>query len=370
MIYFNAGWSSPLAPGVLEAVESVFRMESELGPTSLAGLRHAECWEERCRSSLARLLGCDPGDLLLTHGSQDGIARVLLNLSWGAGDAVVTTSLEHAALRDGCRVLASRNGVQIHTVEIGEGEKSKEAAAKIVKAVIHTRPRLVAVSHVQYGWGLYIPLETVREAARQTGALLLVDGAQSVGHLPVRLDEVQADFYTVSGQKWLGGPSGTGALFINRESRNVLEQPMDGRGWGSGGETHGHSPGGRHSLCGHSVALIAGLTAAVDALSTDGLAHLLTRACGLERLLRIELAGSPVHVVGPDAEECNGMLALRIDGATPDKLQSWLEDYHKIIVRRVAKASAVRLCITGRHGEDDIRLTAKALREAAELLPR
>ncbi|MBS1807659.1 MAG: aminotransferase class V-fold PLP-dependent enzyme, partial [Acidobacteria bacterium] len=347
---------------------SVFRTESELGPASLAGLRNAEEWQGRCRASLAHLLKCNPEELILTHGSRDGIEQVLVNMAWDAGDSVVTTSLEHSALRDGCQALTKQYGVNVRIVEISEGDRSDEAVEKLVEAIMHTMPRLIAVSHIQYGWGLYIPLGAVREAARRTGALLLVDGAQSVGHVPIRLDKEQADFYTVSGQKWLGGPSGTGALFVRGDigSANGQSRHDTGLGWENHNPDHGL--GNRPARSGHSVALLAGLTVAVDTLREEGVVWRLNHARGLERLLRRELVESRVQVVGPHIEECNGMLAIRIEGITPDRLQLWLETTHGIAVRRVAKIGAIRLCITGQHVEEDIRRTAKALQEAAEVL--
>ncbi|MBS1789688.1 MAG: aminotransferase class V-fold PLP-dependent enzyme [Acidobacteria bacterium] len=368
MIYFNTGWASLLAPHVLETMESVFRTESELGPASLAGLRNAEEWEERCRASLARLMKCNHEELILTHGSRDGIEHVLVNMAWGVGDSIVTTSLEHSALRDGCQALAKRHGVNVRIVEIGESDRSDEAVAKVVEAIMDTGPRLVAVSHLQYGWGLYIPLEAVREATRRIGALLLVDGAQSVGHVPIRLDRDQADFYTVSGQKWLGGPSGTGALFVRRDIGNAHGQSRHETGSGWENYNSGHFLSNRPVLSGHSVALLAGLTVAVDTLCEEEVARRLDHARGLERLLRRELVESRVQVVGPHIEECNGMLAIRVEGITPGRLQSWLEETHGIVVRRVAKIDAIRLCITGQHVEEDIRRTVKALREAVEVL--
>ena len=82
-------------------------------------------------------------------------------------------------------------------------------------AAIGPATRMVAVSHVLWTTGLVLPLPEIAAAAHAAGATVLIDGAQSGGAIPLDMAATGADFYAVSGQKWLLGPQGTGALWVH-----------------------------------------------------------------------------------------------------------------------------------------------------------
>jgi selenocysteine lyase/cysteine desulfurase len=357
MIYFNSGWISPMSDDVFNAIKVAFGEDAAFGPASLKGLRNAETIERRCRAALSRLLSCEADDLVITHGSRDSINHVLESISWNSSDKIVTTNLEHPALSKGCGVVAQRFGVDIHVVDIDESDSSIEAEAKLVEAISKTQPRLVAVSHIQYMWGLHFSLEKIGEAVRNTGGMLLIDGAQSAGLIPIRLDTLNIDFYTISGQKRLGGPSGTGALFV----RNLSESPY------LNDKNCFRYLRNRH-LSEHNVSLIAGLTTAVEAAVADNLGEQLSRIIELAGLLRSELRESDVQIVGSPDDNYNGMLAVSMDGIPSARIQLWLEEIHKIIVRKLPTFDAVRLCIDKTHDRETIIQTAKVLRDAAKTL--
>ncbi|MER3485696.1 MAG: cysteine lyase, partial [Chloroflexota bacterium] len=74
-----------------------------------------------------------------------------------------------------------------------------------------------AISHLQWSSGAVMPLAEIAALARERGILIIVDGAQSVGQIRVALHELGVDAYAMSGQKWLCGPNGTGALYLRRD---------------------------------------------------------------------------------------------------------------------------------------------------------
>ena len=153
---------------------------------------------------LAALVGVQAENVALTASTTDGCNIVLAGLGLQPDDEVVTTTHEHFGLvgplhASGARVVAV------------------EPEAEALLAAVTTHTRLLAVSHVLWTTGQILPVHELRERA---GVPILVDGAQSVGALPV--DANGLDFYTVSGQKWLCGPDATGALVIaNPDSLRV-----------------------------------------------------------------------------------------------------------------------------------------------------
>jgi L-cysteine/cystine lyase len=137
------------------------------------------------------------------------------SLPWAPGDRVLTTTLEHPGALLPLYLLHHRFGVEVDFAEIGRGGRAETLAA-MTKAI---RPgtRLVVVSHVAWGTGAILPLREISELAHAAGALVLVDGAQSVGSIPVDMHAEGADFYAFSGQKWLCGPEGTGGIFVRAD---------------------------------------------------------------------------------------------------------------------------------------------------------
>jgi L-cysteine/cystine lyase len=115
----------------------------------------------------------------------------------------VTTDVEHFGLVGPLGVSKAR--VRVARVR----DRPSEQAFDLIRAEVGPRTRLLALSHVSWTTGHVLPVAELKEA---TGLPVLVDGAQSVGAVPVRAGEF--DFYTVSCQKWLCGPDATGALYV------------------------------------------------------------------------------------------------------------------------------------------------------------
>src|SRR3972149_6164674 len=89
-------------------------------------------------------------------------------------------------------------------------------------------PRLVSVSHVLWATGAVLPVARIAALARERGALLVVDGAQAAGAIPVSVRDLCADAYSVAAQKWLLGPEGMGALGVARESMDRIRPSFGG----------------------------------------------------------------------------------------------------------------------------------------------
>jgi L-cysteine/cystine lyase len=194
--YLQAGSVGPLARATIEAM----RQEESIGVNEGRGTsaRFAKLLEarEQLRADVAALVGVATDRVALTASTTDGCNLVLAGLDLRVGDEIVTTTDEHFGLLGPLRM----SGAKVVVVE--------PDPARIVDAVT-PRTRLLALSHVLWTTGAVLPVHELRVA---TGLPILVDGAQSVGAMAV--DANGLDYYTVSGQKWLCGPEGTGALVV------------------------------------------------------------------------------------------------------------------------------------------------------------
>jgi L-cysteine/cystine lyase len=194
--YLQAGSVGPLARGTMEAM----RAEEELGLREGRGtyerfLRILDLREE-LRADVAALVGVAAEQVALTASTTDGCNIVLAGLDLGPDDEIVTTTDEHFGLLGPLHTSGAR-------VVVVEPDPDRIAAA------VTPRTRLIAISHVLWTTGAVLPVHELRASV---GVPTLVDGAQSVGAMVV--DASGLDYYTISGQKWLCGPEGTGALVV------------------------------------------------------------------------------------------------------------------------------------------------------------
>jgi L-cysteine/cystine lyase len=194
--YLQAGSVGPLAHGTIDAMQAEEVAGLQEGRGSYARFMRLLDAREALRGAVAALVGVPSEQVALTASTTDGCNIVLAGLDLSAGDEVITTTDEHFGLLGPLHT----SGAKVVVVEPG--------LERIVSAVT-SRTRLIALSHVLWTTGATIPVHELRAS---TGLPILVDGAQSVGVMHV--DANGLDFYTISGQKWLCGPEGTGALVV------------------------------------------------------------------------------------------------------------------------------------------------------------
>ena len=214
--YFNAGTFGPLPSAAHAAMAGHLASVHEVGRIGAEAFAAWGATMTDVRAAFATALDGDPDDMALTHSTTDGVNLVVWGLELAAGDEVVTTNAEHPGITAPLAELVRRRGV---TVRVAEPTRAAIAAE------LTPRTKLVALSHVLWTTGEVLPLPEIAADAHDHGALFLVDGAQSGGAIAVDAPASGADFYTLSGQKWLLGPSGTGALWVRRER---LDAPRDG----------------------------------------------------------------------------------------------------------------------------------------------
>jgi L-cysteine/cystine lyase len=207
LAYLNAGTFGPLARATVEAVDEQLRADLRDGRFGKEYFEGMLALRARARVELGALVGVGPEHVSLTTSTTDGCNIVLAGLELGPDDEVVTTTDEHFGLLGP----SYASGAQVVVVE---------PDPDAILAAVTPRTRLLALSQALWTTGRVLP---VRELREQTGVPVLVDGAQSVGAIPV--DAAGLDFLTISGQKWLCGPDATGALVVADPERLRVARP-------------------------------------------------------------------------------------------------------------------------------------------------
>ena len=205
--YLQAGSAGPLARQTTEAMAAEEERNLREGRVGLEYIDRVLTLRAELRLELAGLVGADAEQVALTASTTDGCNLVLAGLDLDPGDEVVTTTDEHFGLIGPLHASGARVVVVPPTAEA-------------MTAAVTPRTRLLAVSHVLWTTGQVLPVRDLRE---RTGIPILVDGAQSVGAIPV--DAAGLDFLTISGQKWLCGPESTGALVVADPERLRVARP-------------------------------------------------------------------------------------------------------------------------------------------------
>jgi len=360
-IYMNTGWAGPTPTSVLRRIAETLEQEAREGPASARGISFAHGVQDEARAAVSGLLGVEEEDVILTHSTREGINVVIYGIDWQPGDELLICDLEHPALTLPADVLAQRMGVKVNSVSIPPLSSQAEALRAVASA-LSEKTKLVALSHIQYTCGLRMPIKEISVAAHEMGIPVLVDGAQSVGQVQVDIKDLGCDFYALSGQKWLMGPGGTGALYVLKERRAVLEPLFTTNVLEANRQTD-RLPLARFSLVSQSPGLLAGLLESIHIATDIGIRQIEQRAMDLANLLRERC--SPIEgcdLLSPMApESACGLVTIGLKDWPPAELVTALQERFSIVARAVQDPAGVRFSTHFFNTEHEVDLVAEAL---------
>ena len=167
-------------------------------------------------------------EVVFVRGTTEGIN--LVAQSYGGkflqpGDEIVLSTLEHHANIVPWQMIAKRTGAVLRVIPVTDrGEIMLEA----YEAILGPRTKLVALSHASNSVGTILPIAEMTYAAKRYGARVLIDGAQSVAHLPVNVQQIGCDFFVFSGHK-IFAPTGIGVVWAKEELLHIMP-PWQGGG--------------------------------------------------------------------------------------------------------------------------------------------
>jgi cysteine desulfurase/selenocysteine lyase len=218
LVYLDSASSSQKPLVVIDALDEFYR---EYNANVHRGIytigERATAAYERARANVARFINApDAHEIVFTRNATEAIN--LVAYSWGRknigrGDAIVLTEMEHHANLVPWQLLVQEKDGDLEFIPITDDGLLR---LDVFEVLLRLRPKLVAFTHVSNTLGTINPVAEMVEMAHAAGALVLIDGAQAVPHVPVDVQALGADFYAFSGHKMLG-PTGSGALWARRE---------------------------------------------------------------------------------------------------------------------------------------------------------
>ena len=229
LVYLDSASSSQKPGVVIEALDTYYREYNanvhrgiyEIGERATAAY-------EGARAKVARFIGAsDPHEVIFTRNATEAIN--LVAYSWGRrnidrGDAIVLTEMEHHANLVPWQLLVQEKDGDLEFIPITDDGRLR---LDVLEVLLRLKPKLVAFTHVSNTLGTINPVREIVDMAHAAGALVLVDGAQAVPHVPVDVEALGVDFYAFSGHKMLG-PMGSGALWGRRELLEAMPPFLSG----------------------------------------------------------------------------------------------------------------------------------------------
>ncbi len=221
-IYLDTPLAGPLPAETARAMADLAGWELTTGRAGRDRRDDALSRVDEARAAVAAILTTDVDSVVLTHGLADAVGAVARLVDWSGGGRAVLAG----ATADLAGVIP--RGVEREAVTLSRPRD--EAVVKALDDAIAAGTRLVVCPHVDAATGALLPLARIAALAHDRGALLLVDGSQAAGAIPVVFDELGVDFYALPASTWLLGPEGLGALAAAAPLRDRLGVVGDGSG--------------------------------------------------------------------------------------------------------------------------------------------
>ncbi|MFC7330472.1 cysteine desulfurase [Marinactinospora rubrisoli] len=341
LVYLDSGATSQKPRQVLEAEREFYERHNAAvhrGAHQLA--EEATDGYESARATIAAFIGADADEVVFAKNATEAVNIVayamsnaatageeLSRLRVGPGDEIVVTEMEHHANLVPWQELCRRTGATLRW--FGVTDEGRLDLSDL-DGLVNERTRMVALTHQSNVLGTVNPVREIAERAHQVGALVLVDGAQSVPHLPVDVRELGVDFLVFSGHKMLG-PNGIGVLWGRRELLAAMPPVITG-GSMIGVVHMDHStwadPPQRFEAGVPMAPQAVGLAAACDYLGAIGMAEVAAHEHALtEYALKHVAALDGVRIIGPaEAEDRGGAVSFTVDGIHPHDVGQVLDD--------------------------------------------
>ncbi len=371
--YFNYGGQGPLSQSSLAAIQTSFQTVQQSGPFSGQTNTWVNQESEQTRRAIAQELSVHPNTITLTEDVTVGCNIALWGLDWRLGDHVLLSDCEHPGIIAAVQEIARRFGVEVSTCPLQATLNQGDPVAVIAS---HLRPntRLVVLSHILWNTGQVLPLAEIVAACHSYSnsrpVRVLVDAAQSVGVLPLKLAETQVDFYAFTGHKWWCGPEGVGGLYVSPQMLESLHPTFIG--WrsitmdGAGAPTGWKPDGRRYEVATSAYPLYAGLREAIALHHQFGTAQeRYQRLCTLSKSLwqkLLKISGvTCLRTSPPEA----GLVSFQLPGKSHTQLARFLEA-RSILVRTILNPDCLRACVHYFTLESEIDQLVEAIQQFEE----
>ena len=333
----------------LDAILAAYQAIQSQGPFGLKTNEWVMHESNLTRQAIGLELGVAAETIALTENVTVGCNIALWGIDWQPGDRILLSDCEHPGVIASIKEICRRFQVSVDIFPLLATLNTGDPVA-IITAHLTPQTRLVVFSHVLWNTGQVLPLAEISVGIRQYPTAqpirILVDAAQSVGLLPLKLDELGIDFYAFTGHKWWCGPEGVGGLYIHPAARASLHPTFIG--WRSLDYSQPNLPvvadSRRYEVATSAYPLYCGLRAAIATHQAWGTAidrttKIIDLATYLWQSLQ-QLAG--VKCLSNLAPR-SGLVSFQVASGNHPKLVQALEERH-FYLRTIVDPDCIRAC--------------------------
>jgi len=382
LVYLDSGATSQKPLAVIEALDTYYRQQNANVHRGVYGLseRATELYEGS-RETVRQFINAESTrEIVFVRGTTEAIN--LVAHSWArsnmqAGDEIIVTEMEHHSNIVPWQLLRDQLGIHLRVLKINP---AGEICLNDLKNMVSEKTKLLAITHMSNALGSINPVKEMTEIAHSVGAKVLVDGAQATPHMAVDVQDIDCDFYALSGHK-MYGPTGIGVLYA-KEALLEAMPPYQGGGDMIYSVTFDKTeynvlPYKFEAGTPHIAGAI-GLAAAVKFLQSIGLNHIAAYEAELlayatDRLKQIK----GLRMIG-EAQHKGGVLSFIIEGVHPHDMAT-LMDQDGVAVRASHHCAmpvmqyynvpaTVRASLGVYNNRDDIDRLVASIEEAKEML--
>ncbi len=344
-IYLNNASVSLMPSQSIEAMKDFLISYNSIGPDSINSEPFVTEKLQNTRKIIAKIINCQPKEVILTQSTTDGINIVANGLSFEQNSNLIIRGFSHEHHANFYPWLRLQNKTKIRNLSI---DKNGFFDFDELKTLLDSNTKLVAISHALYNTGSILPVEKIGNML-ENHTTFFIDSAQTVGCIGnFDVAKIKCDFMSFNGSKWLCGPMGTGLFYCNKKSHELLEPMTIG---GESAMIYNNTnlafkdiPDKFQTGFRNYVGMV-GLESSAKYLLKFGMENIRKKNLYLSNLLREELSKiKNIILYGSEIpQERTSIVSFNIDGHDPQAIVEKLEKQNIVLaVREILEKKIVR----------------------------